>query len=98
VEDAFSASSYWWLFRELMDRVKGHPIASLPGLYPARNQVVRTRFDSLEQEFERETPNTVRSALAAEHPDARAYILDEFTQSCVQRVVGVLQELLAEAW
>jgi secernin len=94
VEDTFSERSYWWLFRELMDRVKGHPITSLPGLYPARNQLVRARFDALEQEFEAETQNVVRQALAAEHPEAHAAILDEFSRRCVDKVHTVLQELL----
>src|SRR5690606_19765948 len=79
-EDEFSAHSYWWLFRELMDQVKGDPIASLPGLYPTRNRAVRTQFDALEQEFEAETPGVIRQALAADHPDTTASILDEFTR------------------
>ncbi len=93
-EDSFSARSYWWLFRELMDRVKGHPISSLPGLYPARNRAVRSEFDALEQAFEAETPHVVRHALAAKHPDTTASILDEFTEQCVHKVLTVLQELL----
>ena len=96
VEDTFSEGSYWWLFRELMDRVKGHPITSLPGLYPARNQLVRARFDALEQEFEAQAPNVVKQALAVDHPGDRASILDEFSQSCVGNVLTVLRELLLD--
>lgn len=96
VPDAFSARSYWWLFRALMDRVKGDPTGSLPGLYPARNQVVRARFDVLEQEFEAETPGVLRRAV--EHPAARASILDEFSGRCVERVLAVLRDLLAAPW
>lgn len=98
VEDTFSAQSYWWLFRDLMDRVKGHPITSLPGLYPTRNQLVRAQFDALEQEFEIETPSVVRQALAADHPETRACILDEFTERCVHKVITMLQELLSSSW
>jgi secernin len=94
-EDTFSAQSYWWLFRELLDRVKGHPSASLPGLFPTRNRRVRTQFDALEQAFEAELPNVVREAVAAEHPDAIAAILDGFTGRCVRQVLASLQELLA---
>jgi secernin len=97
-EDTFSARSYWWLFRELLDRVKGHPITSLPGLYPVRNQLVRAEFDTLEQEFEAEAPNVVRQALAVKHSDIRASILDEFTQRCVHKVLVVLEELLSTSW
>jgi secernin len=95
-EDSFSARSYWWLFRDLMDRVKGDPITSLPGLYPARNRVVRAQFDALEQAFEAEAPHVVEQALAAEQPESRAALLDEFTQRCVDRVQTALQELLAD--
>jgi secernin len=93
-EDCFSAHSYWWLFRELMDRVKGDPTGAVPGLYTARNQTVRIRFDALEQEFEAEVPDVMKRALAAEHPDTTASLLDEFTQRCVHKVLSVLQELL----
>jgi hypothetical protein len=77
-----------------MDRVKGHPLTSLPGLYPTRNRAVRIEFDALEQEFETETPEVVRQALTVEHPDSTASILDEFTRRCVHKVLAVLQELL----
>jgi secernin len=96
-EDTFSEDSYWWLFRELMDRVKGHPIATLPGFYPARNQVVRIKFDALEQEFEAETTAIVEQALAAEHAGTTASTLDDFSQRCVSKVLIVLQELLSDA-
>jgi|GEM_PF-6674020 secernin len=95
-EDTFSSNSYWWLFRELMDRVKGHPIASLPGYYPIRNRRVRERFDPLEQEFEAELPDVVRQARAAKDANRTSLILDEFTERCVQRVMVVLRELLSE--
>jgi secernin len=94
-EDTFSAQSYWWLFRELMDGVKGHPIATLPGFYPARNRLVRAKFDALEEEFEAETPAVVRQALAAGSPDETATILDDFTHRCVDKVLSALQELLS---
>jgi secernin len=95
VEDTFSPNSYWWLFRELLDRVKGDPVASVPGLYPVRNQVVRARFDALEREFEAEAPAVIQEALAVDHGGSRAAILDNFTQRCVHKVHAALQELLS---
>jgi secernin len=94
-QDTFSADSYWWLFRDLMDRVKGHPTTSLPGFYPARNGAVRARFDALEQEFEAAIVAVVSQAVAAENPQATAAILDKFTSHCVDKVLTVLQELLS---
>jgi secernin len=99
-EDTFSPNSYWWLFRELMDRVKGHPISSRPDHYPVRNRQVRAKFDALEQAFEAETPDIVRQAREATQASSAshsaAHILDEFTASCVSRVLVVLGELLSE--
>ncbi len=94
-EDGFSEQSYWWLFRELIDQVKGHPVACLPSLYSTRNPIVRAQFDALEQAFEAETAGVMQEAVAAKHPDAAAAILDDFTQRCVDQVLAALHELLA---
>jgi len=51
-EDTFSPNSYWWLFRQLFDSVKGDPIASPPDQCAFRNRQVRATFDRLEQKFE----------------------------------------------
>lgn len=97
-EDEFTPDSYWWLFRRLLDKVKGDPFGSLPNHYELRNHAVRTRFDVLEQEFETELPKVLRRATESKDKggEAVAHILDEFTATCVDRVVVVLEELLQE--
>jgi secernin len=90
--DSYAPSSYWWLFRQLMDSVKGDPVAARPGLYAQRNQAVRAHFDQLEQEFAAEVPEVWRRYMAAD--DAR--ILDAFSEHCVQRTVTTLQALMQE--
>jgi secernin len=95
-EDAFLPDSYWWLFRELMDRVKGHPVSSLPDYYPIRNRRVRARFDPLEQEFEAELPDVIKQARASKDANRASFVLDEFTDRCVNRVLVALRELLSE--
>lgn len=95
-EDAFSPNSYWWLFRELLDRVKGHPNTSLPDHYPIRNRRVRAKFDALEQEFEAELPDVIKRARLTNEANRASFILDEFTEGCVNQVLAVLHELLAE--
>jgi secernin len=96
--DTFSPDSYWWLFRRLMDRVKGDPINSLPGRYPIRNRRVRAAFDTLEREFEAEVPDVMRKAIETRETDheAASHILDEFSERCVNEVVGTIDELLTE--
>jgi hypothetical protein len=84
------------LFRALLDEAKGHPITSLPGWYPARNRLVRAKFDALEQEFEEEITEVVRQALAAKQSASAALIMDEFSERCVHKVLTALQELMAK--
>jgi secernin len=90
--DTFAPTSYWWLFRQLMDAVKGDVVAARPGYYQHRNQVVRGRFDQLEREFAAEVPEICRQYAEA----GDAHILDRFTERCVERVVTALQSMLGD--
>ncbi len=90
IADSFAPDSYWWLFRQLMDWAKGDPVAARPGYYPRRNQLVRARFDALEQEFAAEVPEVWRQYRAT----GQARILDEYSERCVARVVAALHQLL----
>jgi secernin len=95
-EDSFADDSYWWLFRHLMDVVKGDPIRSMPGGYAERNRIVRTQFDELERQFSAELPGRLRAAGALRTADGQGAgrLLAEFTESCVQRVQTTLHMLL----
>jgi secernin len=97
-EDSFAPDSYWWLFRELLDRTKGAVVGSRPGYYPRRNAQVRARFDALEQSFEAALPDVLAraTALRAAGPAAMAAELDAFSAACVEQVIAALHELLAE--
>jgi len=92
-EDGFSPTSYWWLYHELNNRVKGDSIKSLPGCYPQRNPQVRDRFDALEQQFSTQLPEVM--ARAVENPPEMSRILDEFSAACVQQVLAAMENLLA---
>jgi secernin len=95
-EDEFSADSYWWLFRRLMDAVKGDPVRSLPDHYLSRNQIVREQFDQLEQIFMAEAPGVVGKAAGLIDIDkpAAAGLLDAFTAKCLRMTMTTLEELL----
>ena len=97
-EDTFASDSYWWLFRRLMDQVKGDPIRSLPNHYQQRNRVVRAKFDALEQSFGAKLPEVIEAARQAGTigDKAVASILDEFTAQCLNQVVAALADLNAE--
>jgi secernin len=96
-EDEFSPDSYWWLFRQLMDVVKGDPVRSLPDYYRSRNRIVRERFDAIEHSFMAEVPDVARQAAALIETDrtAAAGILDAFTARCLETTVTAVKELLA---
>jgi secernin len=95
-EDTFAPDSYWWLFRELNDRVKGDRVRSLPGCYTERNPQVRARFDALEGAFAAQLPEVMKRAVKIKDHDPvwTAGILDDFSEACVNQVLNVLEELL----
>ncbi|MBN1641754.1 MAG: C69 family dipeptidase [Anaerolineae bacterium] len=91
--DTYSALSYWWLFRELADRVKGDAIASIPGYYASRQPVVRQRFAALEAQFESEVEDVLAQARGA--GEAGASVLDGHVKRSTERVAAAVRELLA---
>ena len=97
-EDSYASDSYWWLFRRLLDIVKGDPFGSRPGYYEGQQPIVRARFDALEQAFARDLPAVVERALAKRDAASMANpaILDEFTAACVRNVTVALAELFDE--
>ena len=97
-KDTFALDSYWWLFHQLNNLVKGDALRSLPGYYSTRNPQVHDRFNILEQAFAEQTPEVMKQAVGLQErdPTGMAKILDEFSESCVNQVLAVLQELLAE--
>jgi len=96
-EDTFAPDSYWWLFRRLMDKVKGDPVKSIPGYYERNNHVVRARFDALEDAFASQLPQVLAEAAETkESGGSRAQVLDAFTADCVSKIVNQLHDLLAE--
>lgn len=86
--DSFSSDSYWWLFRDLSDRVAED--------WDKRHPVVRAAFDSLEAEFESGLDEVLEKADAlrsSRHDSAAAGILDRYTASCVARAVEKVNAL-----
>ena len=54
-KDKFSPQSYWWLFRDLSDKVRANR--------QLRNPIVREAFDTLEREFEAGVPKVIEKAV-----------------------------------
>jgi secernin len=95
VAEEFAPDSYWWLFRRLLDSVKGDAIKSVPNLYPTRNRIVRECFNPLEADFKAQLPKVMVQAVNS-NGAVDATILDDFTADCVARVVETIHGLLRE--
>jgi secernin len=86
--DEFSSESYWWLFRDLCDKVRIN--------YEERNPVVRAEFDLLEKDFESGIPDVVKRAVELRKSgenNSAAKVLDEYTVECVQKALDKVNEL-----
>ncbi len=89
--DKFSDKSYWWLFRDLTDKVRAAP--------KTRGPVVRKVFDALEKEFEAGVPAIIKKAarLRKDGQTAKAAaILDDYTGRCLKKVLVQVNKLRAE--
>ena len=89
--DTFSPQSYWWLFRDLSDKVSADR--------KARGPAVRAAFDALEKEFASGLAPVVQKAVrlrqAAQHAQA-ARALDAYSDQCLQKVLAQLHALRAQ--
>ena len=86
--DSFSDQSYWWLFRDLCDKVNLD--------WKERNAIVRSEFDALEKEFAAGIPAVMTEAVRlrrAGKEDAAAQVLDDYTAQCIRQSVVKVNEL-----
>lgn len=86
--DRFSADSYWWLFRDLAEKVNF--------AWPARQKAVRADFDALENEFAAGLPAVLDQAAALRKGGKAAQaaqILDDYSAACVTKAVAKVNEL-----
>ncbi|MDP6633556.1 MAG: C69 family dipeptidase [Phycisphaerae bacterium] len=86
--DKFSDKSYWWLVRDLADKVRADPKTRAP--------IVREAFDALEKEFQNGLGDLVKTAAKLRKsgkPEAAAKILDAYTNECLKKVLVRLESL-----
>jgi secernin len=86
--DAFAEDSYWWLFRDLCDKINADEAARLPS--------VRSEFDALEKAFAAGVPDVAGRAAALRkngRAEEAAAVLDAYTASCVDKALEKVREL-----
>lgn len=94
--DTFSETSYWWQFRDLLDRVKGDETGTR---FRQRQPVVRKTFDRLERRWLEQSATIQRTAIARRKSGSQADAtrgLDAFTDSCVATALETTEMLKRE--
>ena len=86
--DKFSADSYWWLFRDLLDKIKGDETGTA---FSERQPIVRAAFDQLEKTWTTQCAQVEHRAIAQKD----SAVLDDFTSSCVEEAVYTVERLRA---
>ncbi len=89
--DSFAENSFWWLFRDLCDKINADEASRLP--------VARAEFDALEKEFAAGVPDVVNRAVGlrkAGRADEAAKLLDAYSESCVAKVLEKVRNLRGE--
>jgi len=87
-KDGFSSRSYWWLFRDLCDRVEADP--------QHRARIVRDTFDALEMEFAAGIPGVMEKAVEARKAGENgkaAGVLDRYTETCLDKAFEKMKQL-----
>jgi secernin len=91
--DTFSEKSYWWLFRDLLDRIKGDETGTR---FRQRQPVVRKAFDRLERQWLDRSLKIEQLAITERGSGKQAQAsrrLDEFTDSCVAEALETVTML-----
>jgi secernin len=86
--DAFSPDSYWWIAKDLSDKVEAD--------WQTRNPIVRNEFDVLEDEFSTGLPALIKQAAALRQSGKAAEaaaLLDDYSASCLRKALKKTQEL-----
>ena len=84
--DKFSEKSYWWLFRDLLDKIKGNETGTE---FSKRQPITRAAFDRLEQKWTGKCKEVEQQAIVQKN----STLLGDFTRSCVDEAVGEMNKL-----
>lgn len=91
--DKFSEDSYWWLFRDLLDKIKGDATGTE---FSKRQPMARTAFDRLERKWmdqcKQVEQRSVEQMKLGKTVDA-SRTLDAFTKKCVEEAVVTVNRM-----
>ncbi len=84
--DSFSSKSYWWLFRDLLDAIKGDDTGTA---FAKRQPLARATFNRLEQKWLAECQAVEQESIRQKSSSP----LDRFTSRCVDEALESLKRL-----
>ncbi|MBQ15933.1 MAG: secernin-2 [Planctomycetaceae bacterium] len=84
--DAFSRKSYWWLFRDLLDRIKGDETGTE---FASRQPMARATFDRLEHKWLAASAKVDQEAIRQKTSEP----LDRFTHDCFDEAFDAIKRL-----
>jgi len=91
--DEFSEKSYWWLFRDLLDKIKGDETGTE---FCDRQPAARAAFDRLERKWadqcQQVKQRSIDQMTSGKTADATR-TLDDFTEKCVEEAVAAVNRL-----
>ena len=86
-QDEFAENSYWWLFRDLLDKIKGDETGTEFG---KRQPIARAAFDELEKKWMAQSKAVEKQSVNRENSSK---LLNDFTQSCVEQAIATVNKL-----
>lgn len=94
-QDQYVAGSYWWLFRDLLDRIKQDEHGSG---FPRNQRIARETFDELERKWEGQAAEAEASAVALRkqcQAEKAAKSLAAFTAGCIKEALSAVDQVKA---
>ena len=94
-EDRFKKGSYWWLFRELLDRIKGDEYGRR---FRGRQRIARETFDEIESHWETRVAEAEAEAVMLRKQGAvekAAQRLASLTAACIKEGAAAVEKVNA---
>lgn len=92
-KDEYLHNSYWWIFKELLDIIKGDEFGSR---FNIRQKIVREVFDNLENRWEIELRKIEKEAIELKfngQKEKASKILADFTKTCVEEAIQTVNKV-----
>jgi secernin len=95
-QDQSAEDSYWWMFRDLLDEIKGDENGTL---FSKKKEIARKTFDRLEQKWMISIREVEEAAAvlngANKRKEAIAHVT-AFSKRCLEEAIAAIEEIYME--